>query len=85
VGVSRVFHKEIPETWPISSLRIFTPDGERIERLLLTFEGSSLVSRARPSLPRVARLEHQACGLVFVYPAAVFVAAVYGEAVPHTL
>jgi hypothetical protein len=45
------------------------------------FRESSLVSARDPSLPRVARFEHQAKGLVFVYSAAVFVAAADGEAV----
>jgi hypothetical protein len=49
------------------------------------FRDSSLVSARDPTLPRVARFDHQAIGLVIVYSAAVFVAAVYREAVKHPL
>jgi hypothetical protein len=52
---------------------------------LAHFRDSSLVSARDPSLPRVARFDHQAIGLVIVYSAAVFVAAVDGEAVDHPL
>jgi hypothetical protein len=34
---------------------------------LAYFRGSSLVSARDPSLPRVARLDHQATGLVIVF------------------
>jgi hypothetical protein len=57
------------------------PDGQTAAH----FRDSSLVSARDLSLPRVARFEHQARGLVFVYSAAVFVAAVYGEAGHHPL
>jgi hypothetical protein len=64
---------------------MFTPEGVVGDRLSLTFEIPLSSARAAPSLPRVARFDHQAIGLVIVYSAAVFVAAAYREAVKHPL
>jgi hypothetical protein len=63
---------------------LHTGDGHRNETPA-HFRDSYLVSARDPSLPRVARFDHQAIGLVIVYSAAVFVAAVYREAVKHPL
>jgi len=46
---------------------MFTPGAGQMDRLLLTFEIPLSSARATPSLPRVARFEHQAIGLVFVF------------------
>jgi len=50
----------MPEKRAISRIRNFTPAGEGIARLLLTFE-IPLSSAARDPLPRVARF---ICGLI---------------------
>jgi hypothetical protein len=59
----------MPQKCAVSRIRMFTPGIPRRDRLPLTFE-IPLSSAARdPTLPRVARLEHQAIGLVFVFSA----------------
>jgi hypothetical protein len=68
----------------MSRIRMFTPGGLRMDRLCSLSRFLSR-QRARPFPAPVARFEHQACGLVFVYSAAFFVAAVYREAVHHPL
>jgi hypothetical protein len=51
----------------VGRIRIFTPEGVAVDRLLLTFE-IPLSSAARdPSLPRAARIRHQAESLVSVF------------------
>jgi hypothetical protein len=56
----------MPKKCAFCCIRMFTPEAQRIGRLLLTFE-VPLSSAARdPSLPRVARIRHQAESLVSV-------------------
>jgi hypothetical protein len=61
----------MPEKWTFPRIGMFTPPGVAVARLPLTFEVPLSSARVTPSLPRVARLDHQAIGLVIVFLASI--------------
>jgi hypothetical protein len=57
----------MPDKCASSRIRIFTPGGAGLERLLLTFEIPLSSAAHDPSLPRAVRIRHQAESLVSVF------------------